>query len=69
MDQIINNNQKPNFWIGKTAYLEIVKDGVRLNFHKAVILEIDDSHVTFRDSKENKVLAFNRSLVKEMMLE
>ena len=58
-----------SFWIGKIARLEIVKDGNRLNFHNAVILEIDESHVTFRDSKDNKVLAFNRDLIKEMMVE
>lgn len=62
---MINSNC---FWIGKKARLEIIKDGIRLNFHNATILEMDDSHITFRDSKDNQILAFNRDLVKEMRL-
>jgi hypothetical protein len=69
MEQIQKTPKNNSFWLGKTARLEIHKDGVRLCFHNATILEIDDSHVTFKDARDNKILAFNRELVKEMTLQ
>jgi hypothetical protein len=63
----MNGECSNSFWIGKMARLEIVKDEHRLSFTKTLILELDETTITFKD-KFGEVLAFNRSLVKEMKL-
>jgi hypothetical protein len=63
----MNGECSNSFWIGKMARLEIVKDEHRLSFTKSLILELDETTITFKD-KFGEVLAFNRSLIKEMKL-
>ena len=53
-----------NYWLNKTAKIEILKDQKKLVF-TALILEIDHHSVTFRD-RDNIIYSFNRELIKEM---
>lgn len=60
------DEKKNNYWIGRKAKIELLKDNKRL-IYTATILEIDSFHITFLD-RMGIVYSFNRELVKEMQL-
>lgn len=55
-----------NFWIGKKAKIQILKDGRNL-FFTAEILEKDEFQISFKD-KYGEVFSFNNNLVNQMEL-
>ena len=58
------NKSSNEYWPGKKAKIEILKDNQRLIF-TAEILELDAINITFQD-RDGQVLSFNRSLVQQM---
>ena len=57
-------SQTTNYWIGKKAKIEILKENKKL-FYTADIMEIDNSHITFID-RAGVVYNFSMEFVKEM---
>ncbi len=55
-----------NFWVGRRASIEIVKEGRKLIF-TCVILDFDSNFITFRD-RDNKIFSFNTEFIKQMQL-
>lgn len=59
-----NTKTQDNFWIGKKAKIEILKDNTRLIF-TVEILGLDNVQITFLD-RDGIVYSFNRDLVQQM---
>ena len=65
MDKDMNTDS--NFWVGKKVLLEFVKDGHRLTYNYATIIQMDNFTVSFRD-RDGMVFSFNKNLIQQMKL-
>lgn len=61
-----NEHEKKDFWIGKKAKIEIIKDNKRL-IYTADIMEFNSANITFID-RDGNVFSFNSGLVQQMQL-
>jgi len=56
--------KKLNYWIGKRARLEILKDGKKL-YYTAFILECNEEYISFKD-KFGETFSFKRKFINQI---